>query len=299
MTLIAHQQYFYQAAKDCGYFLVNGTQELVEAIATQLDEAGYQVHRIAESWKPNRLGRQYDWYIRIKNPDGSIPYYKDFTEFALKFRDSTKDDLKVEKERLAREFDLAQEQIEHLRFETNFAGVEKEDLQHQAQKLMNLLTEKEAYVRMVETDNDKLTNERNQLKSLNYALQGRIDSMENPNLDRLLSGEDEDTDEQATSFMQTLQTLFPTAYFLGDSLKFMETWRNPRSALTVLTAIVSGQEYGKPFQAAGAGWKEVTKVNNGHDESGRIYFCKDGEVYYVLVSIKENQERDAKYLKNQ
>jgi len=301
MPLKPHTDYFFEERNGKGYFLLNGDMGRVEDVAEQLRRAGWQVHKIAKSWKPTkRTGVQYEWYIWVSNSDGSTPYWTDFREFASSYQPVLEQEREQERQRTLEELQQSRQQIEQLLDQAQYLQEGRAELEQRLRDISREYQEIQQVYELFQGDNTRLEDENKELRAKVYVLESRIEQLESVIEGYQRQGK---TVTSSVDYQIAFNTLFPQVEMLGQSLRTLAGWRTPQAALRVIWQIASGETLGKRFQAAGGDWMEISKVSNGQDDSGRIYYrcCKgeDGTLYQVLVSIKERQEHDAKYLGNQ
>ncbi|MCS6836206.1 MAG: hypothetical protein NZ750_09340 [Anaerolineae bacterium] len=301
MPLKPHTDYFFEERNGKGYFLLNGDLSRVEDVAEQLRRAGWQVHKIAKSWLPTkRTGVQYEWYVWVSNPDGTTPHWTDFKDFASVYQPILEQEREQERQRTLAELSQSRQQIEQLLDQTQYLQEGRAQLEQRLRDISREYQEIQQYYELFQGENVRLEGENKELRTKVYTLESRIEQLESV-IDSYQGRED--TAISGVDYQIAFNTLFPQVEMLGQSLRTLANWRSTQAALRVIFQIVGGESLGKRFQAAGGEWMEVSKVANGQDDSGRIYYrcCKgdSGTHYRILISVKERQDHDAKYLSSQ
>lgn len=298
MPLIPHEDYFFEERKGRGYFLLNGDVERLEDVAQQLKEWGWIVVKMAVSRYPSKKTyTQYDWFIEVQNDDGSVPHWTDFQEFAASYRPIDQQQREQEREQMRAELSQSRQQIEQLLDQTQYLQEGRAELEQRLRDISKEYQEIQQYYELFESDNTKLAQENKELRERIYALEGKNEYLESV-VDSYQSTKTEAV--VVANYQTAFETFFPMMELLRQSIDILASWRNPATAVKVLMQIATGEQIGKRFQAAGKDWFEVSKVSNGQDDSGRIYYrClkeDQGTKYQVLISIKERQDNDAEYL---
>lgn len=301
MPLRPHADYFFEERNGKGYFLLNGDLSHVEDVAEQMRRAGWQVHKIAKSWLPTkRTGVQYEWYIWVSNADGTTPFWTDFRDFTSTYQPVLEQEREQERQRTLEELSQSRQQIEQLLDQTQYLQEGRAELEQRLRDISREYQEIQQYYELFQGDNSRLEAENKELRTKVYVLESRIEQLES-----VIAGYQDQEGAAVSGFDYRIafNTLFPQVEMLAQSLKTLASWRSAQVALRTIFQIASGESLGKRFQSAGGEWMEVSKVSTGQDDSGRIYYrcCKGegGTQYQILVSVKERQDHDAKYLSNQ
>lgn len=224
-----------------------------------------------------------------------MPHWTDFREFAASYKPISQQEREKEREQMHAELEQSRQQIERLLDQTHYLQEDRAELEQRLRDISKEYQEIKQYYDLFESENVNLTQDNKDLREKIYTLEGKneylasvIESYQSTKTETVVG----------VDYQIAFNTLFPMVDLVGQSINTLASWRNPSAAMKILTQIATGEQIGKRFQAAGKDWFEISKVSNGQDDSGRIYYrcLKDGEGYQVLISIKERQDKDAEYL---
>jgi len=279
---------------------------------------------------PARSGKKYAWFIRVedkftgeKPPSGRIhPLLQRFdTGESLNLKLQQSQDFYRNLEILAQaqpkaEAHLAKHEteLENIRQKneqlitkeatTSLALEELEkrykQLDEERQKLTLDSRNKGELANYVSEEHDKLNRESEVIKQKNVSLITERDEL----IQKLMDYKESKTrqlssivDDGKSSERDMFQLLLPNVKLLQDSAELMFERVDTQPVIKRIRQIVFGKQNGDVVRGASE-WREM-RFSTGQDDSGRIYYRIMGnDMYEILVSWKENQEKDIKYLKN-
>jgi hypothetical protein len=299
--LKAHNDYFYDGSSP-----YNGGEENVQHIIQFVQEFGLKYLKHGVSYKPASNSRKYTWYIRLLDNQDNVAQYQDLKKQGFFSRLEALPEFLVSNQK-AQELQEKLSQYEQLwqqeqaRVGQQLANalenweLEKlntEDKVKESDTLKELL---HLYEKEVEGLRHQQKTQQNEMYQIQYeselALQEAINR--NEAINHNLSRQTVDVEKLILQlFSPEIEFLCRLEYLLIDYVDITD-------AISFVKKIASGEQLGKRFQDSD-GWYEITKVQTGHDDSGRIYYrcCESGKSYQLYISVKSLQKLDAKRLKD-
>ncbi len=186
---------------------------------------------------------------------------------------------------------VSEEQVKH--FFLDCFGVNP-DATEETVKFNDWVENFDAENKSLKDENERLRKWAEELHCRLIQAQGRVAEM-NPHAG--MEGEQGFRSRKDNQFMDVVEIFLPAFEFLRDSADVISReLRDCRPVLHILHSI--SQEPGR-IRATGLkgtnGWKEL-HFNTGQKDNGRLYYKQNIEKWLTLVSFKNAQERDVRYL---
>jgi len=270
-----HEQieYSYDDTGSYTYILLNCNERALENVKSELQKCGIEVLHSGVSSRPASNGRLYQWFIRIGNESKEetverVEYLFESTFGVLSNEAKIR---RLEQERLDLDNSLKQAEIDRDR----------------------LVYESIEYLDKSEDLGDRIRQKDAEIESLKYQLDQKQDELDSQK--RAEGIQETAMSEPFIEVVQIIECLLPDIEFLRDSIKVLLYKVQDRyQALRLLQKIRYSPETIKAedFESA-ARFRELR-----FGREGRLYFRRDtGEPIRVLVSTKQSQREDERYLK--
>lgn len=327
MSLAKHTDYYYYCvqANPRAYVLLNGDDSRRRAVVEYVKERGLHVVGSGPSQRHAPNGTLYNWYIQVRTQENTKPHWdlihNALADFSMPVvSESTsevlRDQLAAMAERLAvqrQERESAERRVqeaqassfEHRQAETLYRSENDRlsakilELADTVQSLQQTVSEKEQFIASFSSDFEQMEQTVRVLNAQNQALRAENEQLIFHSDDPQESSISYDESISEHLSLLLLEGIFGHVEFLKQSRDRLTEMGNPASVIHILNHVfIKRQPYPseKKFHSAGD-WVEV-RFSDGHDESGRLYYtrCTDGR-YKVLISRKEDQDKDAVYMK--
>lgn len=96
-----------------------------------------------------------------------------------------------------------------------------------------------------------------------------------------------------------LSWLLPEVTFLRDSFDELFSFQDPAPMLRLIGEVITNPTAVKSKRLEGTGnkkWREIDKhISTGVDNTGRLYYLREGDQLQLLISRKKRQKLDVVY----
>jgi len=321
MSLLPYVDYFYDLIGSHAYLLLNGDHDRLDQVMDYLKENHVSCVRSGVSKFPARSGTQYRWFIRITGNNGEKPNPDIIHDLMRDFRDNGK--LQELQEHFSNRFAELTKKLQSQVSENRRLATERAELVQAASASSEQTVELNAELSMLYEELAKYEKQLQEKDRFTEVFLEEYEELEETRRaqDQMLTSANEhvvalrqelselrsqlNTSSNSTANLASrlvedvasiLENLLPNVRFLQDSLQVITSrLEDPLPLLQCMGDIVQQKKRGTKVQGA-TQWQEM-RFSTGQDHTGRLYFRVQDDCYEVLVSTKQNQDKDINYLK--